>query len=95
MLPLADSLQVEIEQEDPEVVHPCTASFHPAHEVKCGEPAQYVIVATCSVCELRLRYLCAPHCSTFLPNYVHNRDWCICNVHQAPHDVLSVTVRGL
>lgn len=97
MLPLVDApvAPVEIDQQDPEHVHPCTASRHPHHEEKCGESAVYVIVATCSVCEPRVRYLCSPHTADYMPCYVRNGPWCDCDRHQAPHDMTSVTVRGL
>lgn len=86
---------VDIELDDPEDVFLCTASYHPAHQ-QCGKPAAYVIVAKCPLCELRLRYLCPPHCADFLPAYLRNGPWCGCGPsHQAPHEIVEVRVRGL
>jgi hypothetical protein len=86
---------LEIEQEDPETVKPCTANNHPTHENFCPNRALYVIIATCPVCEPRHRPLCALHCADYLPVYINNGGWCPCDPHDAPHATLTVTVRGL
>lgn len=94
MLPLKTREPIEIELEDPEHRPPCTASFHPDHEVKCGKAAAYAILAICPICEMRPRYLCVDHCASFFPSFVGDQ-WCACDRHLAPHDLTAVTVRGL
>jgi hypothetical protein len=87
---------VEITQDDPESNHPCSWSTRCPEHYKCGKPASYVILASCSICTAVVpRYLCASHAADMFPAYVRNGPWCRCNRHLPPHNTTGVRIRGL